>query len=114
MIEAKIVAFAHFRYPISSSMNPKEPLRLENVRKIFAPDQAVVPVAVPEVLVGVAGAGLLGRVVPLAVGRCGGQQRAGMAHVYEEFPGAHSWEYWQEHLADSLRFFGRIMKDRLS
>ena len=40
--------------------------------------------------------------------------RAGMAHVYEEFPGAHSWQYWQEHLADSLRFFGRIVKDRLS
>jgi enterochelin esterase-like enzyme len=37
-----------------------------------------------------------------------------MTHVYEEFPGAHSWEYWHEHLADSLRFFGRIVKERLS
>ncbi|HEY1049910.1 MAG TPA: alpha/beta hydrolase-fold protein [Prosthecobacter sp.] len=30
---------------------------------------------------------------------------AGIPHVYEEFPGGHTWEYWQEHLADTLRFF---------
>jgi enterochelin esterase-like enzyme len=34
---------------------------------------------------------------------------AGIAHEYVEFPGGHTWEYWQEHLADSLRFFGRIL-----
>ena len=28
-----------------------------------------------------------------------------IAHVYEEFPGAHTWEYWEEHLTDTLRFF---------
>ena len=33
--------------------------------------------------------------------------RAGIPHVYEEFPGGHTWDYWHEHLADSLRFFGR-------
>jgi putative tributyrin esterase len=32
---------------------------------------------------------------------------AGIPHKYEEFPGAHTWEYWHEHLADSLRFFAR-------
>jgi S-formylglutathione hydrolase FrmB len=34
---------------------------------------------------------------------------AGIAHTYEEFPGAHSWEYWNEHLADSLKFFAGIL-----
>ena len=32
---------------------------------------------------------------------------AGIAHEYQEFPGAHTWPYWHEHLADSLRFFAR-------
>lgn len=26
-------------------------------------------------------------------------------HTYEEFDGAHTWEYWQLHLEDTLRFF---------
>lgn len=26
-------------------------------------------------------------------------------HDYREFPGAHTWNYWHEHLADTLRFF---------
>ena len=29
----------------------------------------------------------------------------GIPHVYEEFPGAHEWAYWETHLEDSLRFF---------
>lgn len=29
----------------------------------------------------------------------------GIAHAYEEFPGAHAWDYWREHLQDSLKFF---------
>jgi putative tributyrin esterase len=33
----------------------------------------------------------------------------GVAHAYEEFPGAHSWDYWREHLADTLLFFGRFV-----
>ncbi len=33
--------------------------------------------------------------------------RSGIPHAYEEFPGGHTWEYWHEHLADSLRFFSR-------
>lgn len=32
-------------------------------------------------------------------------KKAGVAHTYEEFPGAHSWPYWETHLADMLRFF---------
>lgn len=31
-------------------------------------------------------------------------------HEYEEFPGAHTWPYWTEHLADSLRFFARQLR----
>ncbi|WP_299534365.1 alpha/beta hydrolase-fold protein [Ulvibacterium sp.] len=27
-------------------------------------------------------------------------------HIYEEFPGGHQWEYWSEHIKDTLRFFG--------
>lgn len=33
---------------------------------------------------------------------------AGIPHTYEESPGGHTWEYWHEHVADSLRFFGSI------
>jgi enterochelin esterase-like enzyme len=35
---------------------------------------------------------------------------AGIAHTYQEFPGAHTWEYWNQHLADSLRFFGNLLQ----
>jgi enterochelin esterase-like enzyme len=28
-------------------------------------------------------------------------------HEYQEFPGGHEWQYWETHLSDSLRFFGR-------
>lgn len=31
---------------------------------------------------------------------------AGIEHDFEEFSGEHEWPYWQEHLKDSLRFFG--------
>ncbi len=34
-----------------------------------------------------------------------GLTRAGVAHVYEEFPGGHEWGYWETDLADTLRFF---------
>ena len=29
----------------------------------------------------------------------------GVSHVYEEFGGGHDWDYWREHIADTLRFF---------
>jgi enterochelin esterase-like enzyme len=32
-------------------------------------------------------------------------QSAGIAHEYAEHPGGHDWDYWREHLADTLRFF---------
>lgn len=28
-------------------------------------------------------------------------------HIYEEFSGGHSWEYWAEHISDTLLFFNR-------
>jgi len=37
-------------------------------------------------------------------------EAAGIPHVYEEFAGGHTWDYWHEHLADTLRFFGACMK----
>lgn len=35
-------------------------------------------------------------------------EREGIPHQYEEFPGGHSWEYWEEHLRDTLLFFDRF------
>jgi S-formylglutathione hydrolase FrmB len=35
---------------------------------------------------------------------------AGVDHVYKEFPGGHTWEYWCEHLEDTLRFFASSMR----
>lgn len=32
-------------------------------------------------------------------------EAAGIPHVYEEFPGGHTWEYWNTHVADTLLFF---------
>lgn len=37
---------------------------------------------------------------------------AGIPHRYEEFPGAHTWDYWQLHLRDSLRFFAESLRGR--
>ena len=33
--------------------------------------------------------------------------KAGVPHEYEEFGGAHTWDYWELHLEDSLLFFAR-------
>ncbi|MCW5557599.1 MAG: alpha/beta fold hydrolase [Verrucomicrobiae bacterium] len=33
----------------------------------------------------------------------------GIPHVYEEFPGGHTWDYWERHLPDTLRFFARSL-----
>jgi S-formylglutathione hydrolase FrmB len=35
--------------------------------------------------------------------------RLGIAHEYREFPGAHDWGYWDEHLRDSLAFHCRVL-----
>lgn len=32
----------------------------------------------------------------------------GIPHIYEEFPGGHEWPYWEKHLADTLRYFGKM------
>lgn len=37
-------------------------------------------------------------------------ERFGIAPAYREFPGGHAWDYWQGHLADSLRFFASALK----
>jgi S-formylglutathione hydrolase FrmB len=31
-------------------------------------------------------------------------QALGVAHTYAEYPGAHSWEYWDEHIVEALAF----------
>ena len=30
--------------------------------------------------------------------------KIGLPHVYEEYPGAHTWDYWDEHIQQSLAF----------
>jgi enterochelin esterase-like enzyme len=32
----------------------------------------------------------------------------GAPHHYQEFDGGHTWEYWNEHLEDTLRFFDSV------
>jgi len=35
---------------------------------------------------------------------------AGVPHRYDEFSGGHGWEYWREHLTDSLLFFDECLR----
>jgi S-formylglutathione hydrolase FrmB len=37
-------------------------------------------------------------------------QESGIAHEYTEFEGTHHWDYWREHLRDTLGFFGEIAR----
>jgi S-formylglutathione hydrolase FrmB len=37
---------------------------------------------------------------------------ASIAHGYAEFSGAHTWDYWHEHIADSFRFFAKHLHSR--
>ena len=41
-------------------------------------------------------------------------QEEGIEHIYEEFPGGHEWPYWEEHLADTLRFFAAHLPQRVA
>jgi S-formylglutathione hydrolase FrmB len=34
-------------------------------------------------------------------------EKLGYAHEYEEFPGAHNWEYWDLHIREALAFHAR-------
>lgn len=34
----------------------------------------------------------------------------GVPHIYEEFEGGHTWDYWGLHLRDTLRFFEKIRR----
>jgi S-formylglutathione hydrolase FrmB len=37
-------------------------------------------------------------------------QKLGVAHEYEEFPGAHSWDYWDLHVREAIAFHASAMK----
>ncbi len=41
-------------------------------------------------------------------------EQSGIPHQYKEFPGAHNWLYWENHLEDSLRFFATILGEKHS
>ena len=32
-----------------------------------------------------------------------------MPHEYREFPGAHDWDYWDEHVRDALAFHAKVL-----
>lgn len=34
---------------------------------------------------------------------------AGVPHLYEEHPGGHDWNYWSDHVARTLVFFGSVL-----
>jgi len=36
-------------------------------------------------------------------------ERLGIAHEYEEFPGAHNWDYWDQHVREALAFHCRAL-----
>lgn len=36
-------------------------------------------------------------------------QKLGLPHEYEEFPGAHEWGYWDEHIKETLAFHAKIL-----
>jgi enterochelin esterase-like enzyme len=35
---------------------------------------------------------------------------SGIAHVYAEYPGGHTWDYWEAHLEDTLVFFESALR----
>jgi S-formylglutathione hydrolase FrmB len=35
--------------------------------------------------------------------------KLGISHIYEQFPGGHTWAYWDEHIRKTLRFVGKQM-----
>jgi putative tributyrin esterase len=39
----------------------------------------------------------------------GDLEAEGIAHTYQEFPGGHTWDYWERHIEDTLRFFAKVM-----
>jgi putative tributyrin esterase len=39
-------------------------------------------------------------------------EAAGIAHEYAEHDGGHGWDYWAQHLEDSLRFFEHALQTR--
>ncbi len=39
-------------------------------------------------------------------------EKLGIPHAYREFPGTHSWDYWDEHVQETLRFFHRTFEQR--
>ena len=39
--------------------------------------------------------------------------REGVPHSYEEHDGGHSWDYWQVHIRETLRFFSEIEATRV-
>jgi len=39
-------------------------------------------------------------------------REAGVSFEYAEHPGGHEWPYWQEHIAESFKFFDQVLRAR--
>jgi S-formylglutathione hydrolase FrmB len=37
-------------------------------------------------------------------------QKLGIAHQYEEFPGSHSWDYWDLHIREAIAFHAKALR----
>jgi S-formylglutathione hydrolase FrmB len=37
-------------------------------------------------------------------------QKLGIAHQYEEFPGSHSWDYWDLHVREAIAFHAKALR----
>lgn len=37
-------------------------------------------------------------------------EKLGIGHVYEEFPGEHTWDYWDQHIQEALAFHCRALR----
>ena len=37
-------------------------------------------------------------------------RKLGIKHHYSEFPGGHTWDYWDEHVQEALRFHWKHLK----
>jgi enterochelin esterase-like enzyme len=35
-------------------------------------------------------------------------EKNGIPHIYEEYSGGHSWDYWAEHIGETLCFFSQV------
>jgi S-formylglutathione hydrolase FrmB len=98
-----------------SAPRPDGPLTPAEFRRIFGQNR---PGSEHDLVALARRAKLSGQVMPELLIDCGTEdfllednrlfhrelETAGVAHEYREYPGAHTWDYWDEHVRDALEF----------